>query len=59
MYSNMIHVQLNEVYQTLVSVDILTIIVRQESFGDVVDRIHEGYNVKLLFYRLGRCPLPQ
>ena len=33
----MIAVQLNDVYQTLVGVDILTIIVRQESLGDVVD----------------------
>ena len=36
-YSKMIPVQLNEVYQTLVSGDVLTAIVRQESFRDVVD----------------------
>ena len=37
MYSNMIAVQLDDLYQTLVSVDILMIIVHQESLGDVVD----------------------
>ena len=45
----MITVQLDDIYQTLVSVDILTIIVRQESLGDVVDRLHEGYNGGLIF----------
>ena len=36
-YSDMITVQLDDVYQALVCVDILTIIIRQESLGDVVD----------------------
>ena len=35
-YSDMIAVQLDDFYQTLVSVDILTIIISQESFKDVV-----------------------
>ena len=48
-YSDMIAVQLDEVFLTLVSVDILTIIVRQESLGDVMDRLHEEYNGRLLF----------
>ena len=48
-YSDMIAVQLDDVYQTLVSVDILTIIVRQESLKDVMDQLHEGYNGGLMF----------
>ena len=45
----MIVVQLNDVCQTLMSVDMLTIIVRQKSLGDVLDQLREGYNVELLF----------
>ena len=36
-YSDMIAVQIDDVYRTLVSVDIFTVIVRQKSLGDVVD----------------------
>ena len=46
----MIAVQLNDVCQTLMSVDMLTIIVRQKSLGDVVYQLREGYNVELLFF---------
>ena len=49
MFSHMITVQLDDVYRTLMSIDILMIIVGQESLGDVVDKLHEGYNGKLLF----------
>ena len=45
----MIAVQLDDVYHTQVCVAILTIIVRQESLGDVVDRLLEGYNGEILF----------
>ena len=45
----MINVQLDDVYRTLVRVDILTIIVGQEFLGDVVDRLNEGYNGELIF----------
>ena len=45
----MIAVQLDDVYQTLVIVDILMIIVGKESLGNVVDRLHEGYKGELLF----------
>ena len=48
-YSDMIAVQLNDVYQTLVSVDTLTIIVRQESLGDFVDQLHKRYNGEIIF----------
>ena len=48
-YSDMLAVQLDDVYQTLLSVDIFTIIVHQELLGDVVDQLHEGYNGKILF----------
>ena len=49
-YSEMIAVQLDDVNIALVSVDDWTVIVRQESFGYVVDRLHEGYNGELLFF---------
>ena len=45
----MIAVQLDDVNCTLVSGDILTIIVCQEFLGDVVDQIHEGNIGELLF----------
>ena len=45
----MIALQLYDVYQTLVSFDVFLIIVGQEYLGDVVDRLHEGYNGELLF----------
>ena len=48
-YRDMITVQLDDVYRTLMSGDILTVIVRQESFGDVVDQLHEGYNGEIIF----------
>ena len=50
-YSDMIALQLDDVYRTLVSVDTLTIIVCQESFRDVLDRLQKGYNGKLLFLK--------
>ena len=50
MYRIVIDVQLNDVNLTLVSVDILTIIVRQKSFVDVVDLLQEGYNGELIFF---------
>ena len=50
MYSDMIDVQFNYVYQTLIGVNVSFIIVRQESLGNVVDLFHEGYNDKLLFF---------
>ena len=31
------------------SVDLFLVIVGQESLGDIVDRLHEGYNGELLF----------
>ena len=49
MYRDMIAVKLNDVNWTLASVDILSIIVGQESLGDVVDRLHEGYNGEIIF----------
>ena len=49
MYSDMIAVQLDDANQTLMSVDIFSIIVGQESLIDLVDRLHEGYICGLLF----------
>ena len=54
----MITVQLDDVYQILVGSDVLTVIIRQESLRDVVDRTNKGYNGELLFL-LGQGPLPQ
>ena len=48
-YIEMIAVQLDDFYQTLVIVDILKVIVHQEYLGDVLDRLHKGYNGELLF----------
>ena len=45
----MVTVQLNEFYIALVGSDVLTVIVGKESFGDVVDLLHEGNNGELLF----------
>ena len=36
-YSEMISVQIDDVNRALVGSDVLTVIVRQESFGEVVD----------------------
>ena len=41
-YSNMISVQLDYVYRTLVGVDVFTVILRQESLRDVMHQLHEG-----------------
>ena len=46
----MVDVQLDEVYRALVSSDVLTVIVGEESFGDVLDRLHEGNDGELLFF---------
>ena len=46
----MVAVKLDDVNRALVSGDVLTVIVRQESFGDVVDRLHKGNNGELLFF---------
>ena len=56
MYSIMIAVQLDDVYQKLVSVYISTIIVVQESLKDVVDQLHEGYNGKTFFFTRSMSP---
>ena len=48
-YSDMIAVQLNDVYQRLVNLDILKVVVHQELLGDVGDQLHEGYNGDILF----------
>ena len=56
-YRDMISVQLDDVYQTLVSVDILTVILRQESFRDVMDQLHEGYNGELFFFTRSMSPV--
>ena len=55
----MIAVQLDDVYRTLVSVDILKIIIHQESFVDVVDRLHEGYNAMVISEKLPHYSLIQ
>ena len=44
----MVSVQLNEVYRSLVSSDVLTVIVGKEYFRDVVDRLHEETDGELL-----------
>ena len=49
-YIKMVAVQLDDVNRALVSSDVVTVIVRQESFGDVVDRIHKGNNGELLLF---------
>ena len=46
----MIAVQLDDGNRALVGGDVLTVIVRQEYFGDVVDRLHKGNNGELLFF---------
>ena len=46
----MVAVQLDEVHRELVSSDVLAVFIGQESFGDVVDSLHEENNGKLLFY---------
>ena len=48
-YSDMIAVQLNDVYQRLVNLDILKVVVHQELLGDVGYQLHEGYNGDILF----------
>ena len=48
-YSEMVAVQLDDVDRALVSSDVLTVIIRQESFEDVVDRLHKVNNGELLF----------
>ena len=45
----MVAVQLDEVYRALVGSDVLTVVIGEESFGDVVDLLHKGNNGKLLF----------
>ena len=37
MYSKMIDVQLDEVHRALMGSDVLTVIIGEDSFGDVVD----------------------
>ena len=49
-YSKIIAVQLDDVNRALISGDILTVIVRQESFGDVLDRLHTGNSGELIFF---------
>ena len=55
-YSDMIAVQLDDVNRSLVRGDVLTFIVRQESFGDFMDQFHKGYNSKLLFFTRSMSP---
>ena len=45
----MVAVHLNDVYRSLVSSYVLTVIVGKESFRDVVDRLHKEKNGELLF----------
>ena len=45
----MVDVQLDKVYRALVGSDVLKVVIGEESFGDVVDLLHEGNNGKLLF----------
>ena len=52
----MIFVQINEVYRALVGGDVLTVIVRQESFRDVVVRLHKGNNGELFFLTRSMSP---
>ena len=54
----MVAVQLDKVYIALVGSDVLTVILGEESFRDVMDLLHEGNGGKLLFL-LGQCPLPR
>ena len=49
LYSEMVVVQLDDLNRALVIGDVLKVIVGQESFGDVVHRLHKGNNGKLLF----------
>ena len=56
MYSEVFAVQLDEVYRALVGSDVLTVVVGKESFGDVVDGLHEGYDGELLFSIKSRSP---
>ena len=48
-YSDMVAVQLDDINRALVGGDVVTVIVRQESFGYVVDRLHKGYNGEIIF----------
>ena len=52
----MVAVQLDDVYQTLVSSDVLTVIVGKEYFRDVVDRLHEENYGELLFFDYVNVP---
>ena len=52
----MVSVQLNEVYISLVSIDVLTVIVGKEYFRDVVDRLHEENDGEILFFDYVNVP---
>ena len=56
MYSDKLAVQFNDVYQKLMIVDVFSIIVGQESLGDVVYRLQERYNGELLFLNRSKSP---
>ena len=58
MYSEMVAVQLDEVHRALMSSVVLTVIIGQESFGDVVDGSTKETTVSF-FFQLSLGPLPE